>query len=203
VGYFDRDVLAGYVIYFRLSWLPSYLVSERGLSMTSMALLGSVPFWAMAVSSVTGGWSSDRWIRSGADPGKVRKFYSAGGLILCAVTIVPAPLVGTANSSVVLITLSCIALGMFTSNVWAITQTLAGPEAAGRWTGVQNAIGNLGGIVSPAITGWVVAQSGSFTFAFAAAAAVLAAGADVYLLSIGSMKPVRWASGSVTQAVTA
>ena len=41
----------GYVIYFLLSWLPSYLVSERGLSMTSMALLGSLPFWAMAASS--------------------------------------------------------------------------------------------------------------------------------------------------------
>src|SRR3712207_1621239 len=45
----------GYMIYFLLSWLPSYLVSERGLSMTNMALLGSLPFWAMAASSVLSG----------------------------------------------------------------------------------------------------------------------------------------------------
>ena len=109
----------------------------------------------------------------------------------------------TANASVVLITLACVALGMFTSNVWAITQTLAGPEAAGRWTGIQNAIGNLGGVVSPAVTGWVVSQTNSFTFAFLAAAGVLLAGAIVYLLTIGDMKPVNWPSSSVTQAVAA
>ena len=56
----------GYVNYFLLSWLPSYLVSERGLSMSSMAVLGSIPFLAMAASSVVGGWTSDRWIRAGS-----------------------------------------------------------------------------------------------------------------------------------------
>ncbi len=171
--------------------------------MTSMALLGSVPFWAMAASSVVSGWTSDRLIRSGAAPGRVRKLYAAGGLILCAATIVPAPLVQTASASVVLITLACVALGMFTSNVWAITQTLAGPEAAGRWTGIQNAIGNLGGVVSPVVTGWVVSQTNSFTFAFLAAAGVLFVGAIVYLLTIGDIRPVNWPSSSVTQAVAA
>ena len=52
--------------------------------MSSMAVLGSIPFWGMAVSSIIGGWTSDRWIRAGANPGKVRKLYAAGGLLLCA-----------------------------------------------------------------------------------------------------------------------
>ena len=64
----------GYVLYFVLSWLPSYLVSERGFSMNAMAVLGSIPFWGMAVSSIVGGWTSDRWIRSGADPAKCGSF---------------------------------------------------------------------------------------------------------------------------------
>jgi MFS family permease len=182
----------GYVNYFLLSWLPSYLVAERGLSLTAMAVLGSIPFWAMAASSLVGGWTSDLLIRRGADAGRVRKFYAAGGLILCAASILPAALVSTANASIALITAGCIALGMFTSNVWAITQTLAGPLAAGRWTGIQNAIGNLGGVVSPALTGWIVVQTGSFTLAFAAAAAVLLAGSLVYLKLLGTITPVNW-----------
>ena len=53
---------------------------------------------------------------------------------------------------------------------------LAGPLAAGRWTGFQNAIGNLGGVVSPLLTGWVVSETGSFSLAFAAATVVLIGG---------------------------
>jgi len=182
----------GYVWYFLLSWLPSYLVSERGFSMREMAVLGSLPFWGMAASSLAGGWTSDRWIRAGGDPTRVRKTYVAGGLILCAAAMLPAAIVSDAGASVALITLACVCLGLFTSNVWAITQTLAGPEAAGRWTGIQNAIGNLGGVLSPLVTGWVVAATGSFTLAFAAATAVLLAGAAAYLTMVGQVRALAW-----------
>jgi MFS family permease len=191
----------GYVLYFLLSWLPSYLVSERGLSMSSMAVLGSIPFWCMAVSSIVGGWTSDRWIRSGANPGKVRKLYAASGLLLCAGAILPAPLVTSSTTSVVLITAACMFLGLFTSNVWAITQTLAGPLAAGRWTGFQNAIGNLGGVVSPLLTGWLVSETGSFSLAFAAATIVLIGGTAVYLTTLGKVEPVAWISAPAATPV--
>ena len=193
----------GYVTYFLLSWLPSYLVQERGLSMNAMAVLGSIPFWAMAGATLAGGWTSDRWIRAGADPSRVRRTYAAGGLLLCAATILPAALVTSANASVALITAACVSLGFFTSNVWAITQTLAGPLAAGRWTGIQNGIGNLGGVVSPMLTGWLVAETGSFVLAFAANTAVLLAGAAVYLWIIGSIRPVNWARTGAVSVVTA
>ena len=191
----------GYVLYFVLSWLPSYLVSERGFSMNAMAVLGSIPFWGMALSSIIGGWTSDRWIRAGANPGKVRKLYAAGGLLLCAAAILPAAFVTSSTISVVLITAACMFLGLFTSNVWAITQTLAGPLAAGRWTGFQNAIGNLGGVVSPLLTGWVVSETGSFSLAFAAATVVLIGGTAVYLMSLGKVQPVAWISATATSVV--
>lgn len=193
----------GYVTYFLLTWLPSYLVTERGLSMNTMAVLGSIPFWAMAGSTLVGGWTSDRWIRAGGDPGRVRRIYAAGGLLFCAATILPAAIVTASGLSVALITTACIALGMFTSNVWAITQTLAGPYAAGRWTGIQNAIGNLGGVISPMLTGWLVEQTGSFVLAFATTAAVLVAGSSVYLWLLGSLRPVDWARTPAASVVTA
>jgi MFS family permease len=182
----------GYANYFLLSWLPSYLVSERGLSLTDMAVLGSIPFLAMATSSLIGGLTADAWIRRGVDAGRVRKMYAAGGLILCAAAILVAPVVTSTTASITLITVGCIALGMYTSNVWAITQTLAGPLAAGRWTGIQNAIGNLGGVVSPLLTGWIVSRTGSFTLAFVAVGVTLLAGSLVYLKLLGSITLVEW-----------
>jgi MFS family permease len=180
----------GYVWYFLLSWLPSYLVTERGLSMAAMAVAGSVPFWGMAGASLVAGWTSDRLIASGGDPTRVRKRYVAGGLLLCAAALVPAAFVSSAGLSLALTTAACLSLGLFTSNVWAITQTLAGPTAAGKWTGLQNAIGNLGGVVSPLVTGWIVARTGSFLLAFVAASAVLLAGACAYLGMVREIRAV-------------
>jgi MFS family permease len=180
----------GYVWYFLLSWLPSYLVTERGFSMSAMAVAGSVPFWGMAGASLLAGWASDRSIASGGDPTRVRKSYVAGGLLLCAAALLPVAFVHSAAVSLAMTTAACLALGLFTSNVWAITQTLAGPRAAGKWTGLQNGIGNLGGVVSPLVTGWIVARTGSFALAFVTAAAVLLAGACAYLGMVRRVRPV-------------
>jgi MFS family permease len=189
----------GYVWYFLLSWLPSYLVNERGLSMRGMAVLGSLPFWAMAATSVLGGWLSDWRIARGAPVTRVRKSFVTGGLLLCCVTLLPAAAVSDPNLSIVLLIVSCSSLGLFTSNVWAITQTLAGPEAAGSWTGIQNAVGNVGGVLSPLLTGLIVARTGSYYFAFATASGVLVLGAASYLMLIGEITPLKWKRDPVTQ----
>jgi nitrate/nitrite transporter NarK len=87
--------------------------------------------------------------------------------------------------------------------VWAITQTLAGPLAAGKWTGVQNAIGNLGGVVSPMLTGWIVAETGSFVLAFAAASLVLLCGAASYLSLVGEIRTLVWRKQPLERVVEA
>ena len=182
----------GYVWYFLLSWLPSYLVNERGFSLSAMAVLGSIPFWAMAASSLCSGYASDQLIRRGCNPSTVRKSFLVGGLLLCGTAMAPAALVRDAQLSVALLTAACVALGLFTSNVWAVTQTLAGPLAAGKWTGIQNAIGNLGGVVSPLLTGWIVSVTGSFLLAFLAATAVMLLGSISYLVLVGEIRPLSW-----------
>ena len=48
----------------------------------------------------------------------------------------------------------------------AITQTLAGPQASGKWTGLQNFLGNLAGWIAPVVTGLVVDKTGRSFWAF-------------------------------------
>ena len=67
-----------------------------------------------------------------------------------------------------------------------MTQALAGAGAAGRWTGLQNACGNLAGIVSPMLTGWIVERTGTFAMAFVFAAIACLAGAASFGLLVGN-----------------
>src|SRR5437867_4980391 len=189
----------GYVWIFLLTWLPSYLVNERNYSMDRMAVLGSLPFWGMAIASLIGGWASDRWIATGRTPTRVRKAFVAVGLLSCALLMLPAALVANQSLSMGFLVASCVSLGIFTSNVWAITQTLAGVDAAGKWTGIQNFVGNMGGVISPVIAGWIVEQTRSFFLAFAVAAFVLVLGAACYLLLVPKIEPIVWAPRPVAQ----
>ena len=55
-----------------------------------------------------------------------------------------------------LLVVASFLFGLFSSNGWCITQTLAGPLASGKWTGLQNCAGNLAGVVAPVVTGTTV-----------------------------------------------
>jgi MFS transporter, ACS family, D-galactonate transporter len=182
-----------YAFYFLLSWLPSYLVSERHFSMQMMAIFGALPFVVTAVASLLCGWLSDRWILEGATPSRVRKGLLVSGMILCAL-LLPASAAAPSALAIVLLSIAFFGIGMVTSNIWAITQTLAGSAAAGQWTGLQNSIGNLGGVVAPIVTGWIVSQTGSFYLAFVAASMSLLLGALIYGMWLGPVMPLQWRS---------
>ena len=182
-----------YAWYFLLSWLPYYLVHERHFSLRMMAVIGSVPFWGLGVSSLIGGWASDRWILRGGSPTRVRKTFVVAGLLMCTL-LVPAAIVKETWVSMALIITVCLSFGLASSNNWAVTQTLAGPLAAGKWTGLQNAIGNLGGVVAPYLTGVIVAQTKSFYLAFLAAAVMAVLGAISYGLIVGRLETQNWNS---------
>ena len=181
----------GYVWYFLLSWLPSYLVMERHFSMRAMALFGSLPFGASALSALVSGWASDRLIARGASVTLVRKGFVVSGMLLCTL-VLPAAMVRNSSVAVVLLIVACLAIGLCSSNVWAITQTLAGPTAAGKWSGMQNAAGNLGGVVSPLLTGLIVSRTHSFLLAFGSAAVMLLIAAGAYSFLVGQIAPLRW-----------
>ncbi|MHB8501112.1 MAG: MFS transporter [Candidatus Acidiferrales bacterium] len=184
-----------YLSYFLLTWLPFYLVRERHFSMQNMGRIGGGAYLILAVSALISGWVSDLWITRGGTPTRVRKTFTAVGLGLASCFCI-AVVVFAFDSRLALFFLfaTCAAAGLCTSNLWAITQTLAGPHAAGKWTGLQNFVGNFAGIVSPALTGLVVERTGHFFWAFAVTAGVLMAGAMSWAFVVGPVEPVQWQS---------
>ena len=164
--------------------------------MIQMASITSVAFLAMASATMIAGWISDRWIASGGTPTRVRKTVVVFGLT-CSTVILPVAIVKDANVSLCLLILACMAFGSYTSNHWAITQTLSGPMAAGRWTSIQNGVGNLSGIVASWLTGFIVDRTHSFAAAFIVAACVVLAGALFWGTCVGAVEEVEWERSAV------
>ncbi len=190
-GNFIGLLCANYVWYFIVLWLPYYFVNERHYSPSRMAILGSLPLWAVAASSSVGGWLADRMISRGGQPVHVRKAFIAGGLMFSTL-ILPAAMVKEQTVSLILLSLGCFAFGFFSSNHWALTQTLAGPLAAGKWTGLTNALGNVPGIIGPWFTGWVVRETGQFYYAFMVCAVFAVLGTISYVFVIDRNETVDW-----------
>jgi MFS transporter, ACS family, D-galactonate transporter len=166
-------------------------VREQHFSLNSMAKIAGAGYLLSAASCTFSGWLSDRWIRSGATPTLVRKTFAGGGLatagILLGLCVIAPPL-----TSIVLLISGMAFFGVSTSNVWAITQTLAGPQAAGRWTGFQNCVGNMAGVVAAAVTGLAVTRTGHFYLAFAIMSVVALAGTASWIFFVGPVKQVTW-----------
>src|SRR5207302_515531 len=79
-GSFLGHFCGNYFWFFLLTWIPSYLVRERGFTIGSMASVVSAALGAVAGATVLAGWLSDRFIARGASVTKVRKSVVVTGL---------------------------------------------------------------------------------------------------------------------------
>jgi MFS transporter, ACS family, D-galactonate transporter len=187
IGHFCSN----YFWYFVLTWLPFYLVRERHFSLSEMATIGSCAYLMTGAVTTLTGLISDRFIAAGATPTRVRKTCMGVGMGFAPIIVVVA-LVPDRTTSMMFLLLACLSYGIYSSSHWATTQTVAGPLAAGKWSGLQNFIANLAGVVAPIITGLVVDRTGHFFWAFAIAGLVALAGAVVYVFVLGRIEPVDW-----------
>ena len=182
---------ANYSYYFVVSWLPLFLVKEHGFSMATMASAGAAIYAVQAVVSGIDGWWSDRLIRAGATPTRVRKTQLVVSMLGVAAAMMACAGAGPAAAIVILMVAAAF-FGLQGPNLMAVSQTLAGARAAGRWVGVQNLIANMAGVIAPAITGLVVERSGHYYWAFSIAAAVTLLGSLAYAVVIQRVEPVAW-----------
>ena len=186
---------ANYGWYFILTWVPYYLVHERHWSIPQMATIGGIAYLLMASSIMLCGWLSDRWIARGTTATHVRKTFLGAGTVLVAVFLMGCVL-SNASYSIAFLMLSCVAAGMISPHIFAVAQTLAGPLAAGRWTGLQNMFGNFAGIIAPALAGILVDRTGSFLAPFALAAIISVVGGVAWVFIMGPVVQIDWSDAA-------
>jgi ACS family D-galactonate transporter-like MFS transporter len=191
-GTFIGHFCGNYFYYFQLAWLPRYLVQEEHLSVDLMSKVTSGIFMLIGCSTLTAGWLSDWLITRGASPSIVRRAVAAGGLGVASLLMLNSVALGHPMASLALLAVSSIGYGAFSSNHWAITQTLAGPAMAGRWSSLQNGVANFSGIAAPWVAGLVLARQGNSRLAFTVAGGMALIGAVAWGLLVEKVEPVDW-----------
>lgn len=191
-GAFFGHFCGNYFFYFLLAWLPTYLVGEEKMSIGSMSRLTAAVFFVIATVTLATGWTSDRLIAAGYSATRVRRTAVIGGLSVASSLLLLAFIHHNLPLSMCVIAVACVGYGAFASNHWAITQTLAGTQMAGRWASLQNGVANLSGIVAPWVSGLIVQMNGSSQMAFVMAGGVALAGACFWGLLVQRVEPVQW-----------
>ncbi|HXX23123.1 MAG TPA: MFS transporter [Terriglobia bacterium] len=192
----DRNLLGcclgffcyGYYQYLLVTWLPDYFVHVRHFTLLEAGAYASLTYLVWSISAPLAGWISDRLIRRGWNETRVRK----GVLSVAFCTglfLIPAALVGKAASAVPLVTAASL-VGGSTANLLVIFQCCAPRGQVGAWMGMGNFIGNLGGVLSPLLTGILISRTGSYFPGFALAPLVLIAGLLSFWFIVGELKPL-------------
>ena len=180
-----------YPLYFMITWLPFYLAHEQHLSMRDMVNMAALYYTIDAAAALATGWVTDLWIYRGLIAGFVRKSAMALGWTMAAIGFLGCSSAGP-HSYLAWLIVTGVGCGIGNSGIWAFSQTLAGPQAAGRWVGLQNGFANLAGVIGPALTGFIVDWTGHFRVALVITAGVCLLSGISWVFLVGRLEQVVW-----------
>lgn len=186
LGFFAFD----YVWFVYTRWLNGYLVIERKFTPAETGFWTSAPYVVMSIIILISGVASDRLIKRGYLEIRVRKTFIVLGLAI-ALLIVPAGMVADKMTAVWLLSISLGGLGICAPNTWTLTQTVCSKNLVGTVSGIQNFGGNVGGIIAPALTGFIADRTQSFAPAFTICGLILVMGIFSYTFLIGKQALAR------------
>lgn len=142
--------------YFYLFWFPKYLQDARGFTLADVGQTVWMVFVAADLGSVLGGWLSGRFARAGIEPVNARLKVMTGAAALLTLSFVLPLAPGRAWP------LALASLFAFAHMAWLTCATTLSvdifPAAViGSAHGAIGAGSSLGGFLSTAVVGWLVA----------------------------------------------
>ncbi|MFV3131245.1 MFS transporter [Niveispirillum sp. KHB5.9] len=143
------------------SWLPTYLVEERGFSMVQMGMAASLPFIAGTLGCIGGGWISDRFFANN------RRLPIILTPLISAVLLYLTYETQSVTLVMVYQTLSGFVLNFFFASFWALPISTVPRSRMGVTSGVINTAGQVAGFLSPVAVGYMLEITGghfSLTF---------------------------------------
>ena len=160
IGIFLGQYCINVLTWFFLTWFPIYLVKDRGMSILQVGFVATLPALCGFIGGILGGWSSDLLLRKGVNLSAARKIPIVAGLLLSTI-IVGCNYVDAQWAVIALMSLAFFGKGVGALG-WAVMSDVAPREATGLAGGLFNTCGNLAGIVTPIVIGYILKQTGSF-----------------------------------------
>ncbi|MDU4094432.1 MAG: MFS transporter, partial [Pantoea sp.] len=180
-----------YIQFFFLSWLPSYLTDYQHLDIKSMSLIGVLPWLGATAGFIGGGLISDAIYRRTGNFLLSRKLVIFAGLAVAAVSVMLTAWAENMIFAVALITLASVFAYMTPQACWSLLQDIVPADRIGTAGGFVHLLANLAGILSPAITGFLIQYGGGYASAFLLASALALTGIVLLALFVRQRSVIR------------
>lgn len=168
-----------YSFYLFVTWLPSYLIIERKMTLIKGGWYAAIPWIVAFFFQPTAGWLSDKLIKVGWSTTLSRKTVIVAMNALATVVVLTT-YVKSAEVAVALLTLSLAFESASSVILWTVCAEVAPKNAAASVAGIMNTSGALAGILAPIVTGFLLKSTGNF-------AAALGVGGAMFVLASLSM----------------
>lgn len=190
-----------FVIYFFITWFPTYLTDARGFSLLKTGIYGVIPAIVAIFGGWLGGWVSDRIYDRTGDLNKARKICLVGGMLFSSV-IALAVVVPSAAMALFLLSVSYASLTFAAASVWSLPADVSPTQGhVASIGGIQNFASNLAGVGSPFFVGALYDATGSFVVPLVVVGCIALVGAAAYAVIVKRVEPlplIRRATSSAT-----
>ncbi|HWV67005.1 MFS transporter [Chitinophaga sp.] len=143
------------VMYFIMFWGPKYLSEQRRVPFERIGELFWIPFLALGISNIIGGWCSDRLIQYNFTINRARKtvmgIAAAGTMVMPLVTRV-----SSVEAAIVLMAMMLFAHGLWITNYITAISDVFGNSATSTVVGLSGTAGALSGLVINPLIGHIV-----------------------------------------------
>jgi len=161
-----------------LGWMPSYLALERHLDIKSSGLLSGIPYAFGLVGVGVSGWLGSGLLL------RYRPYLLGGSHLAAAVALTLSYAAGSVTGSLVGLSVAAFFIYCGLSTYCTLVVDLAPRMARAAFSGAASTLGQVGSVAAPAIIGYLVSHTGTFSAGFALmSCSLLAASACAFALS--------------------
>ncbi|MGI4860948.1 MAG: MFS transporter [Janthinobacterium lividum] len=180
-----------YVLWFYISWLPTYLQKAQGITINRVGLVAAIPYVAGGIAVMLGGRISDILVRRGVQPLMARRVLIAGSAVLTGIAMFGTALCRTPGMAVAMLTFGMFAYSLSSANYWTVAaEAVQTRRMVASLAGIQNFGGFLGGGCAPILTGVVVDRFGGFVSALVLAGCLALFSALMYGVALRRPIPI-------------
>lgn len=170
-----------YVLWFYISWLPTYLQKAQGFAINRAGFIAAIPYIAGGIAVVIGGKLSDTLVRRGSSPLKSRRIMLAASAILTGLSMFATAFCTSPTMAVCMLTVGMFAYSLSSANYWTLAaEAVTTKRMVASLAGIQNFGGFLGGGCAPILTGIAVDYMGGFVAALILAGSLAMFSAFMY-----------------------
>jgi ACS family D-galactonate transporter-like MFS transporter len=180
-----------FVMYFFITWFPTYLVEARGFKAVKIGGVAAIPPAVGMIMGWLGGWTSDRLVKSGMRLSLARKIPIVSGLAMSS-CIGLAVLVPQVWQAIALLALCNGSICFAAASIWSLPADVAPTRGhVASIGGIQNFASNTAGILITYVVGKLVAKTGSFVVPLLVAGCFGLLGAFSYLFIVPEIAPLK------------